>query len=801
MHEFSKKPVFADRYFEKRGERVRLSPMSLEKRKSRKVVPQRGMCSIRPAENSEHGLLTGNGPVWATVFGHPFHERIEFHHELLYLLRWQEPLQPPQIAHVLPRVRELMLQGEYDKGLHLAIDTAKELWGPVGVRNTRRHPALALQLDLPKAGDVTDYLRTLDFQSGEVKVLWTDARGQWERRTFASRPDKVIVQHLEAPKGQSLDVEVTVDTSWRELDEHIDFTRRFDVQSLVLTGTYKVEDVDDGYVVATRIVTEGGQAQMEGDTLSIVGADSLLLFTRIERYETFDRQKVGVLVQELDQVDIDYERLLSRHRTVHQPIIDLMSLDLGGKDEDKSKSSEELQVEQCLCQGFYPEFLEDLFDIGRYWFLVRSGELPPFWGQANINYNLQHCAGNVGNLLEPMRSFSKWVDGLRPHAEINARNIYGCRGTLFDVHPDAMDGLFYHFKYLYPHLYWISSGGWLYNPVYEHYLVTGDREFLEKWVLPALKELALFYEDFLTLVDDNGNFIFTPSYSPENRSPDSGTSAVAINAAMDIMVCKEVLLTLIQICQELDIEDDKLPVWKGMLCKMPPYLLDEYGGLKEYAWPTLGDNFDHRHVSHMYGAWPAHEIQPETAPELWRAAWLANRRKAQGNASAHGIMHRGLAAARLKDSYLVLFTLKQILEQGYITSSLNTYHNPYRWPSPDVQGSIPALVIEMLVYSRPGHIELLPALPDVVRQGSIKGVLCRTQAEIEDLTWDLQAGTVAVTLRSRKAQQIALTLRRGIQSLDAPDGIVTRRPDKGDIHCYVELAAHEPVTIRLQIEG
>jgi hypothetical protein len=129
-----------------------------------------------------------------------------------------------------------------------------------------------------------------------------------------------------------------------------------------------------------------------------------------------------------------------------------------------------------------------------------------------------------------------------------------------------------------------------------------------------------------------------------------------------------------------------------------------------------------------------------------------------------------LAAARLKDSYLVNFDLKQILEQGYVNPSLTTMHNPYAIPSPDPQGALPALIMEMLVYSRPGVIGLLPAAPDSLSEGTIKGVVSRTQATIDNLAWDLKGKKIDVTISSKVDQTMKLFVRYGIESVDAPSG-------------------------------
>jgi hypothetical protein len=201
----------------------------------------------------------------------------------------------------------------------------------------------------------------------------------------------------------------------------------------------------------------------------------------------------------------------------------------------------------------------------------------------------------------------------------------------------------------------------------------------------------------------------------------------------------------------------------------------------------------------LYPVWPADEIDPDRTPELARASWLADRKRAQGNASGHGISHRGLAAARLKDSYLVNMELKQFLEQGYVGPTLRGSHNPYTPPMPDQQGSIPTIMMEMVLYSRPGVIEVLPALPETLTKGSVKGLLARTFAKVDDLTWDMAAKTVEVTVTSRRTQDITLIARYGIESVAAPAGVLAARLKPDDTTCALHLPQDRPVTLRLKI--
>jgi len=80
-----------------------------------------------------------------------------------------------------------------------------------------------------------------------------------------------------------------------------------------------------------------------------------------------------------------------------------------------------------------------------------------------------------------------------------------------------------------------------------------------------LKEIALFYEDYLKPTGADGNYIFVPSYSPENWPMNTDAAPTVLNAVMDISVCKEVLSHLIQASQTLGTDVDQVPKWKAML--------------------------------------------------------------------------------------------------------------------------------------------------------------------------------------------------------------------------------------------
>jgi hypothetical protein len=476
-------------------------------------------------------------------------------------------------------------------------------------------------------------------------------------------------------------------------------------------------------------------------------------------------------------------------------------------------SSEELLANQKLRQGYNLTLLSRLFDMGRYWQMLSSGDFPPMFGNLNIDVNLQVSGGNMANLPESMDAFFKWIEATLPDARTNARNIFGARGALFSAYPDRETGVMDSADASTPYHYWISAGGWVYSAFWDRYLVTGDKTFLRDHVMPGLRELGLFYEDYLTQKDANGNYIFVPSYSPES-APGSGRGGgggggrggggarvgQVVDASIDIMVCREVLNHLISGATVLGTDADKIPVWRSLLAGMPPYVLESDGALKEWASPTVPESIDRQFISHEYGVWPGDDIDPDRTPALAKAAWLADRKRAQGDASGHGLAHRMLAAARLKDDHLVNFELKQLLQTGYVGPALTTTSRSYATEfMPDQQGAILTALIEMLVYSREGVIELLPALPGTLDKGSINGILSRSFAKLDNLTWDLNAKTVDLTVTSSRAQDVTLIDRHGIESITAPDGVLTAQPKPDATSCVLHLPQDKPVTVHLKI--
>ncbi|MFZ1012202.1 MAG: glycoside hydrolase N-terminal domain-containing protein, partial [Terracidiphilus sp.] len=753
----------------------------------------------------------------------------------------------PNVANIFPQVRQLVLTGKDRVAMTLALEHMND--SPIK-QDTEPHltvPAFLMQLDLPKTAEVRNYLRTLDFETGEAKVHWTDERGDWVRQTFTSRPDNAVVQWLTAPAGQPVNVRIALQKSadWSMVSgmdwgSHAGInTTAPDRAAFAPSAIYRVtaakgveandvhQDSNDqrliykcildpsvdnsGCAGVVRVVRSGGSARMDGDALVIENANAVLLLTRIEYFPDFNDDKVEALRRAVEGISPDYPALLDRHKRVQSEMLNRVTVDFGGGSQ-YGMSTEELQSDQRSRPDYSPALLEKIFEMGRYWFILNSGEYPSIAPEVNGTINLQTAGAAQGDLREGMQAYFNWMESLAPDCRTNAKNIFSFRGASYPLFPDKGVGASFYYTSssgigIWP--YWISAGGWYARQFWEHYLTTGDTNFLRSRMVPIYKDLALFYEDFLTATDKDGNYLFVPSISPENVPASTDPSGPAlINATMDIAVCREVLTNLIQASETLDTDRDSVTKWKAMLGKMPPYLVELDGTLKEWAWPTIEEHYNHRHVSHLYGAWPGDEIDPDRTPQLARAAVIADRKRtfdtlatsvAGETLAAFTRCHRALAGARLKDNILVDVQLRQLMEQGYVSTALRCSREPYAVPVPDAHGGIPAIVMEMLLYSRPGVIEVLPALPESLVKGSISGMLARTFARIDKLEWDTDARTVELTVTSFRQQGITLIARHGIEDIAAPAGVLAAPLQPGEANIDVHLPENKPVSFHIKL--
>ncbi|MEQ0564898.1 glycoside hydrolase N-terminal domain-containing protein [Amycolatopsis sp. NEAU-NG30] len=782
----------------------------------RVALPERGIHDTSPATSWTDGFLTGNGEYGAILYGAPTLEKVIFNHHRFVLPNGSRSVTPPVLSGRLQGVRDKALAGDY-------AGANRDFTAGWSLRWTQTyHPAYELRVATPDMTTTDGYRRTTDFRTGEVTAGWTDGAGTWTRRAFVSRADRVIVHELTPASGRTISATLSVNTALDGVPGSVGFTTRASVAAgagyLNLRGTYPAGQGAFGYEGVTRVVAAGGTVSAAGATIVVSGATRLLLLTKLDRYETPNAWDAQPLHAALAAIDTDYTTLLSRHTAIHTAWYDRSRLDLDVTAADRELPVGSLITRQNGNQGALDlALLERLYDSGRYLFISSSGVLPPrltgiwtgTWTGAwaddfttDANVNLQVAGGTILDTPEAMQGYFTLILGQLAQWRTNARNLYGARGFLAPSRTDGEYGHMLHFDAGFPGHAWTGGADWLLYPLLEYWEVTGDQAFLRDKLGPALMELALFYEDFLTRTDGSGKVVFVPSFSMENAPGNTGV-LLSVNATGDIMAGRHALQAAITAANALGVEQGSgqgVQRWTALLGKLPAYRINGDNALAEWSWPSLTDRYNHRHVQHLYGAWPLHEINPETRPDLVAAALRALELRGDENLSAHGSLHRALAAARLKDGAKVYANLRKILGSTMVFRSLMTSHNPnLQTYNADAAHTIPAVLAEALLYSRPGVLEILPALPGQLAKGSITGVRARGRIQVHRLGWDLAARTATLSMTSAIDQDVTLISRRGLTSVTTSAPVATS--PLGSSARVVSLTAGQRVEVTVTLQN
>ncbi len=760
-------------------------------------VPARGFVSIKPAKNWEEGLITANGTLAINALSRPLDERIIFNHERLFMPMGEPHVPPDQSAH-LPEIRKLIADGKYKEAeaLQFKLSGQKSFMYP-----DFYVPAFDLTIDSEPQGEVRDYARSVNFQTGEAVVHWADDRGAFERRMFVSRRDGVAVIKLTGPKPGSISCKLRLEAREPsdEFNDDSDIAKKSEAMFEEHFGDIK-SGADGGSLTFSarflksyprsikalegraRVVATGGGTEASADgTLTIKGADSVLLFVDIRLLMDAGKSEQAALESKLAAVSIDYDTLLKNHAALHGALFNRMKLDLGG-GADHQKPTEQLMEENTF-DNINRAWLEKQFDAGRYNIICSTGELPPnlqgVWGGTyvpgwasdythNGNVPSAIAADLMGNMPELMLPYIGYIESLVPDMELNARNFYGCRGIVLPSRTTT-HGYNNAFAESFAGGMWVAGAAWAAHFFYDYYLYTGDEKFLAERALPFMEKVAVFFEDFVYEGPD-GKYILSPAQSPENW-PAGSESQATFNATMDVAAAKELLGAVIVASRKLGRNADKIPVWERMLTKMPDYSVEENGIIKEWLTPKLGNNDAHRHSSQLYPLYDGLPDEIANSPQLRSAFrksvedkleryWKDNKR----GFMSFGIVQLGQVSASLGHGELVHHCLKHLVN-GFWLNNLASMHNRRALFNMDISGGQPSVIIKALADSFPGKVRLLPALPKAWPTGTIEGVLCRGAIELNRLHWD--EGKIEVEMTSAKGQEITLVLPGEIREIKA----------------------------------